>query len=187
MNRRQYLNSFVGLGILSLTPSWLLQSQSIMKRKIPSTGEALPVIGLGTWQTFDVGKSESERNPLMEVLKQLVEQHGSVVDSSPMYGRSEKVVGDISTALNINDKLFMATKVWTSGKDAGISQMNTSFRLMQRKQMDLMQIHNLMDWQSHLPTLRDWKAEGKIRYLGITTSHNPSPMGSSASWSCPRR
>jgi diketogulonate reductase-like aldo/keto reductase len=140
----------------------------ILKRSIPSANEKIPVVGLGTWQTFDAGDDEAERAPLKEVLKTLVEKGGSVVDSSPMYGSSEKVVGDLSTALNLNDKLFIATKVWTSGEQAGINQMNNSFALLKRKTIDLMQIHNLVDWQTHIKTLRDWKAQGKIRYIGIT-------------------
>ncbi|SKC58787.1 aldo/keto reductase [Ohtaekwangia koreensis] len=143
-------------------------ASSMFKRKIPSSDESIPAIGLGTWQTFDVGNASTEREPLKEVLKKLVEKGGSVVDSSPMYGASEKVVGELSTEVNLNDKLFMATKVWTTGKDEGIAQMNRSFTLLQRKQLDLMQIHNLVDWQVHLKTLRDWKEQGKIRYLGIT-------------------
>jgi diketogulonate reductase-like aldo/keto reductase len=143
-------------------------ASSMFKRKIPSSDESIPAIGLGTWQTFDVGNVVAEREPLKEVLKKLVEKGGSVVDSSPMYGASEKVVGDLCTEVNLNAKLFMATKVWTTGKDEGIAQMNRSFALLQRKQLDLMQIHNLVDWQIHLKTLRDWKEQGKIRYLGIT-------------------
>ena len=141
---------------------------AMLTRKIPSSGELLPAIGLGTWQTFDVGNAAAEREPLKEVLKTLLGKGGSVVDSSPMYGSSEKVVGDLSTELNLNAKLFIATKVWTNGKDEGIAQMNRSFSLLQRKQLDLMQIHNLVDWQIHLKTLRHWKEQGRIRYLGIT-------------------
>jgi diketogulonate reductase-like aldo/keto reductase len=141
---------------------------AMLKRKIPSSGELLPAIGLGTWQTFDVGNAAAEREPLKEVLKTLIDKGATVVDSSPMYGSSEKVVGDLSTELNLNAKLFIATKVWTNGKDEGIAQMNRSFNLLQRKKVDLMQIHNLVDWQIHLKTLRDWKEQGRIRYLGIT-------------------
>ncbi len=139
-----------------------------MKRKIPSSGEMLPIVGVGTWQTFDVGAAPAERAPLKEVLLTLLEKGGSVIDSSPMYGRSEGVVGDLSTELGINEKLFVATKVWTNGRQSGIDQMNRSFSLLRRKTIDLMQIHNLVDWQTHLATLRSWKADGKIRYLGIT-------------------
>lgn len=139
-----------------------------MKRNIPKGNETIGCVGLGTWQTFDVGKYASERTPLRGVLKTLVEQGATVVDSSPMYGRSEEVVGDLSEELNINPKLFIATKVWTQGKQTGIEQMENSFRLLRRKQIDLMQIHNLVDWQTHLKTLLDWKEQGRIRYIGIT-------------------
>jgi diketogulonate reductase-like aldo/keto reductase len=141
---------------------------AILKRPIPSTNEKIPTVGLGTWQTFDVGDNDTERTPLKEVLKTLVAKGGSVVDSSPMYGSSEKVVGDLSSELNLSDKLFIATKVWTSGKEAGIRQMNNSFALLRRTKIDLLQIHNLLDWPTHIRTLRDWKEEGKVRYIGIT-------------------
>jgi aryl-alcohol dehydrogenase-like predicted oxidoreductase len=137
-------------------------------RKIPSTGEQLPVVGCGTWRTFDVGASPAERGPLAEVLRALFEAGGSVIDSSPMYGRAEGVVGDLLAAAGTRDKAFLATKVWTSGRDAGIAQMNESFRLLRTSRIDLMQIHNLLDWQTHLPTLRAWKKEGRIRLLGVT-------------------
>ena len=143
-------------------------TEKIATREIPASGEQLPVVGLGTWQTFDVGENESEREPLREVLKNLLEKGGKVVDSSPMYGRSEKVVGDLSAELNINSKLFIATKVWTTGKENGIEQMNESFRLLKRSRIDLMQIHNLTDWQTQLASLYKWKEEGKIRYIGLT-------------------
>ena len=137
-------------------------------RKIPSTGEALPVIGCGTWQTFDVGPSAAERAPRAEVLKALFEAGGSVIDSSPMYGKSEGVVGDLLAAAGTRDKAFFATKVWTQGRDAGIAQMKESMRLLRTDRIELMQIHNLVDWKTHLPTLKAWKAEGRIRLIGIT-------------------
>ena len=137
-------------------------------RKIPSTGEALPVVGCGTWQTFDVGPSAAEREPRAEVLKVLFEAGGSVIDSSPMYGKSEGVVGDLLAAAGTRDKAFLATKVWTQGRDAGIAQMKESMRLLRTDRIELMQIHNLVDWKTHLPTLKAWKAEGRIRLIGIT-------------------
>ncbi len=137
-------------------------------RKIPSTGEALPVVGCGTWQTFDVGPSTAEREPRAEVLKALFEAGGSVIDSSPMYGKSEGVVGDLLAAAGTRDKAFLATKVWTPGRDAGIAQMKESMRLLRTDCIELMQIHNLVDWKAHLPTLKAWKAEGRIRLIGIT-------------------
>ena len=140
----------------------------ILRRPIPRTSESLPVIGLGTWQTFDVGRSESERAPLRDVLRELVRGGGNVVDSSPMYGQSERVVGDLAAVLALHKDLFLATKVWTSGREAGIRQMEQSFKLLRTKRMDLMQVHNLVDWRTHLATLRQWKEQGKVRYIGVT-------------------
>ena len=144
----------------------------MLRRPIPSSGEALPVVGLGTYQSFDVGGNASERSPLKEVLRLFVKQGGKLVDSSPMYGPSESVVGDLATELGITPQLFMATKVWTSGRDAGIRQMEESFRRMKVERMDLMQIHNLLDWKTHLTTLKQWKAAGRVRYVGITHYHS---------------
>ena len=138
------------------------------KRKIPSTGEMLPVIGCGTWQTFDIGATPGERAPRAEVLKALFEAGGSVVDSSPMYGRAEGVVGDLLAESGERTKAFIATKVWTSGKEQGIAQMQQSMKLLRANPLDLMQIHNLLDWQAHLPTLRTWKKDGRLRYIGVT-------------------
>ncbi len=138
------------------------------KRKVPSTGETVGVVGLGTWQTFDVGNAAAERAPLAEVLRTLFDGGGSVVDSSPMYGRSEGVAGDLIAATRARDKAFIATKVWTSGRDAGIAQMEQSLKLFHTDRIDLMQIHNLLDWQVHLPTLRAWKKEGRLRSIGVT-------------------
>ncbi len=172
---RRAASKLMALGTASIlsNPTSLLQKQKKMNRRlIPSSNEEIPVIGLGTWQTFDVGTSQAERAPLKEVLKVLIEHGGSVIDSSPMYGRSEKVVGELTTELQIKDKIFEATKVWTNGKEAGVEQMDDSLNLMQVNQMDLMQIHNLVDWKTHLKTLQQWKAEQKIRYIGITHYHN---------------
>lgn len=128
---------------------------------------SLPIIGLGTWQTFDVGNSESARKPLEEVLRAFVELGGRVVDSSPMYGRSEEVLGDLAVKIGVRDKLYVATKVWTRGRDAGTAQMEDSERKL-RGRIDLMQVHNLVDVDTHLATLREWKAKGRIRAIGIT-------------------
>jgi len=137
-------------------------------RPIPSTGAALPVIGLGTWQTFDVGSSPAERAPLAEVLRVLFAAGGSVIDSSPMYGRAEGVVGDLLAASGTRSQAFLATKVWTTGRAAGIAQMERSLALLQTPALELMQIHNLLDWKTQLATLRQWKAEKRIAYLGVT-------------------
>lgn len=151
-----------------MSASAMTSADGVLKRTIHSSGEKIPAVGLGTWQTFDAGISPEERDPLRNVLKKLVERGGSVIDSSPMYGRSEQVVGDLSAELKLNDKLFLATKVWTTGEQEGIRQMNNSFSLLRRKTIDLMQIHNLVDWKIHLKTLNLWKEQGKIRYIGIT-------------------
>ena len=140
----------------------------MLTRAIPSSGEKLPVIGLGTWQSFDVGTSAGDRQPLEEVLQAFVRLGGRVIDSSPMYGRAEGVVGDLASKLGVHDRLFLATKVWTSGKDAGVKSMDRSFHLMKTKRMDLMQVHNLVDVQTHLATLREWKQQGRVRYIGVT-------------------
>lgn len=140
-------------------------------RPIPRSGEALPLVGVGTWQTFDVSAAAPERAELKDVLRLLVERGGKIVDSSPMYGQAERVVGDLTSELGVRDQLFFATKVWTSGREAGIRQMEQSFRLMRTNRMDLMQIHNLVDVETHTQTLRDWKSAGRIRYLGITHYH----------------
>ena len=145
-----------------------MAATALLRRPIPRSGELLPVIGLGTWQTFDVGHNASARAPLRDVLREFVKRGASVVDSSPMYGRSESVVGDLSAELGLQRKLFLATKVWTSGRDAGIRQMEESFRRLRTERMDLMQIHNLVDWRTHLATLRRWKEQGKVRYIGVT-------------------
>jgi diketogulonate reductase-like aldo/keto reductase len=137
-------------------------------RPIPSTGEPIPVIGCGTWQAFDVDPDGGGIQPLCDVLRVLADSGGSVIDSSPMYGRAEAVVGACRSNFPTPNQAFLATKVWTSGREAGIAQMRRSMKLMRTDCMDLMQIHNLLDWQTHLQTLRAWKSEGRIRYLGIT-------------------
>ena len=141
---------------------------AMRRRAIPSSGESVGVIGCGTWQTFDVGASVAERAPLAEVLDILFACGGSVIDSSPMYGRSEAVAGDLLREKGAQERAFVATKVWTQGRQAGLRQMQQSMRLLQQQQLDLMQVHNLVDWRTHLKTLRQWKQEGRIRYLGIT-------------------
>src|SRR5438128_2500650 len=134
-------------------------------RVFPQEKVKLPKIGLGTWQTFDVGGDAAARAPLREVLKLL---NGNVVDSSPMYGSSETVAGDLIAELGLRERLFIATKVYTSGRDEGIQQMETSFKRLRVERMDLMQVHNLVDVATHTKTLQDWKAQGRIHHIGIT-------------------
>ena len=146
-------------------------NKSPIKRTIPKSGEQLPVVGVGTYQTFDVGPKAPERAELKQVLLDFATLGGNVIDSSPMYGQSERVVGDLTAELGNRDKYFFATKVWTSGQQSGVRQMEQSLKLMRAARMDLMQIHNLLDLEVHTQTLREWKASGKIRYLGITHYH----------------
>jgi aryl-alcohol dehydrogenase-like predicted oxidoreductase len=141
---------------------------AILQRTIPSSGEKIPSIGLGSWQVFDVGPGAAERQPLEEVLSRFAALGGRVVDSSPMYGRAEQVIGDIAARLGLHSSLFLATKVWTTGKDEGIASMERSLAKLQTKRIDLMQVHNLVDARTHLATLRAWKEEGRARYFGIT-------------------
>ncbi len=141
---------------------------SRLSRKIPSSGEMLPVIGLGTWQTFDVGAEVAERAPLEAVLREFVALGGRMIDSSPMYGNSEIVAGDLMEKNSLRHKLFVATKVWTAGKAAGIRQMEDSMRKLRASPIDLMQVHNLLDVEEHLDTLRDWKRRKLVRHIGVT-------------------
>jgi diketogulonate reductase-like aldo/keto reductase len=145
----------------------LVKISPMLTRPIPSSGEQLPVIGLGTWQTFDIGPADPVRARLEEVLSEFVRLGGRLIDSSPMYGRSEAVVGQLAANLALRDRLFMATKVWTSGRKAGIEQMEDSQKKL-RGRVDLMQVHNLVDVDTHLDTLRGWKKEKRIRYIGVT-------------------
>lgn len=171
INRRDLIVSTAALGIAGRTVAAPSQSSRIL-RAMPSSGERLPVIGMGTSGTFDVGEDAAARAPLAAVLAELIAGGGTVIDSSPMYGRAEQVTGDLLRQMKPTPKVFAATKVWTTGRDAGIAQMNQSFERMGVTRMDLMQVHNLQDWRTHLRTLREWKAAGRIRYLGITTSRS---------------
>jgi diketogulonate reductase-like aldo/keto reductase len=140
----------------------------MLTRPIPSTGEAIPVIGLGTWRAFDVGTDETTRRPLRGVVQLLLDAGGQMIDSSPMYGRAEAVTGDLLAELAARPRAFLATKVWTTGRERGIEQMRRSAELLRAEVIDLMQIHNLVDWRTHLTSLRRMKEEGHIRYIGIT-------------------
>ena len=139
-----------------------------VQRSIPGSAEALPVVGMGTWQTFDVGGDPAGRENLRSVLRAFVAGGGRVIDSSPMYGTSEAVYGDLAAELALRDRMFTATKVWTRGREQGIAQMRQSMRRMRVGRLDLMQVHNLLDAGTHLRTLREWKDQGLVRYLGVT-------------------
>jgi aryl-alcohol dehydrogenase-like predicted oxidoreductase len=143
----------------------------LLFRLIPRTREPVPAVGLGTWQVFDVAGNAAEMAQAKDTLKVFVERGGRVVDSSPMYDSSESVTGQLAAELSVPGKLFVATKVWTSGRQAGIRQMEDSMKKLRVERLDLMQVHNLVDADTHLATLRDWKASGRIRYAGITHYH----------------
>ena len=145
-----------------------MAAPAMITRPIPSTGEAMPVIGLGTWQVFDVGADAAARQQPRAVLRALAAAGGRMIDTSPMYGRAEGVTGDVVAELALRPRLFLATKVWTSGRDAGIAQMRRSAALLKTPVLDLIQVHNLLDWRTHLATLRQMKAERLVRYIGIT-------------------
>lgn len=161
------LRFFLLSGALAFTRDRVM-AESLLTRNIPRSGESLPVVGLGTWQTFNAPADKSAREPLKLVLRRFAETGGKVIDSSPMYGNSEAVVGDLASDLGLHNQLFLATKVWTHGREAGIQQMEESFRRFRTHRIDLMQVHNLVDWRAHLPTLRRWKEEKRIRYIGVT-------------------
>jgi diketogulonate reductase-like aldo/keto reductase len=167
-SRRDLLRLLGGLGMLWVPGPASAQNSRIMTRKIPSTGEELPAVGLGTGQVFDAGDDAAARAPLREVIAAFAKAGGKLIDSSPMYRSAESVAGDLVAELGLRERLFIATKVWTSGREDGIRQMETSFQRLKVTQMDLMQIHNLLDVGVHTKTLLDWKSRKKIRYLGIT-------------------
>ena len=154
--------------VLPITTQAAAESSTMLTRMIPSSGETLPVIGLGTWRAFDVDLTSDIRRQLEEVLSVFVKLSGRAIDSSPMYGRAEEVIGELAAALGIREKLFLATKVWTRGKENGIKSIQRSMALLRTNRIDLMQVHNLLDVHTHLATLRQWKEQGRIRYIGVT-------------------
>ena len=145
-----------------------MAAAAMITRPIPSSGEAMPVIGLGTSQTFDVGSSADARQPLRDVLRLMLDAGGKIIDTSPMYGRAEVVTGELVAEAAERPRVFLATKVWTGGREAGIAQTRRSAELLKSDVLDLIQIHNLLDWRTHLATLRQMKEKGQVRYIGIT-------------------
>ena len=154
--------------VLPITTQAAAESSTMLTRMIPSSGETLPVIGLGTWRAFDVDLTSDIRRQLEEVLSLFVKLGERGVDSSPMYGRAEEVIGELTAALGIRERLFLATKVWTRGRENGIKSIERSMALLRTNRIDLMQVHNLLDVHTHLATLRQWKEQGRIRYIGVT-------------------
>ena len=175
MIRRELL----GLVVSAALP---VAKRAMNTRPIPKTKELVPVIGLGTWQTFDVARDPAEREPVREVLRRFLSAGGRIIDSSPMYGRAEEVTGDLLAELEVerrkavgesadaqrSPRPFLATKVWTTGRDTGIREMKRSMMRLRTERLDLMQVHNLVDVETHLPVLREWKRAKTIRYLGVT-------------------
>jgi aryl-alcohol dehydrogenase-like predicted oxidoreductase len=169
--RRNFLRAGVCAAGALLMPSTSLPATSPLVRRIPKSGEEIPAVGLGTWQAFDVAGDPTGLADAKETLKVFTALGGRLVDSSPMYGSAESVTGRLAAELGVQTKLFVATKVWTRGREAGIRQMEDSMRKLRVERLDLMQVHNLVDAEIHLATLRDWKKSGRVRYLGVTHYH----------------
>lgn len=167
VNRREFVETASAWSALPFVG----MEESITTKIVPSTGERIPVIGMGTWQTFDVGRSSDVRARLLDVLKTFFDRGGRLIDSSPMYGRSEGVVGALLPQVNSRPSLFAASKVWIYGKRVGIVQIEESRKEWAIPRFDLLQVHNLLDWEAHLETLREMKANRRLRYIGVTTSH----------------
>lgn len=173
LSRRAFLALMGGLGVADgvVHGSALAATRPMLKKAIPASGDQLPVIGMGSWITFNVGDNPTLRAARVRVLQAFFDQGGAVIDSSPMYGSSEEVIGYCLGRISNKQALFSATKVWTYSRWLGVRQMEASQRLWEEDRFDLYQIHNLLDWKTHLETLLDWKAQGRIRYIGVTTSH----------------
>jgi diketogulonate reductase-like aldo/keto reductase len=169
-NRRAFCQAIGAAAAIAAMSSARGQPEDsrMLERSIPSTGERLPVIGLGTSDVFDVGTDPADRKPLQEVLDILLGSGGSLLDTSPMYGRAEQVAGDLIAAGHLRTRMFIATKVWTTGRAAGLAQIEASMKLLKSPTLDLVQVHNLIDLDTQLATLRDLKRQGRVRYLGVT-------------------
>lgn len=171
LTRRDFVaasGAAVAAALVPAVPAW---ARPVRTKTIPATGEAIPAVGMGTWITFNVGEDRKARDARTEVLRNFFEQGGGMIDSSPMYGSSEEVIGYGLRKLGEQPGLFSATKVWTPFGDDAQKQVSTSERLWGVKPFDLMQVHNLVSWEEHLATLLEMKEAGRIRYVGVTTSH----------------
>jgi aryl-alcohol dehydrogenase-like predicted oxidoreductase len=170
IERRTFLQLMAASVAAAAAPSGTLAAGAspMARRRIPGTDEAVPLIGMGSADTFDVGDDGMKRAVLQGVLRNLVDAGGSVIDTSPMYGSAERVLGDLIEGLGVGSKLWLATKVWTRGREAGARQIDESFARLRTRRLDLLQIHNLLDWREHLPTLRALQEAGRVRYSGVT-------------------
>jgi diketogulonate reductase-like aldo/keto reductase len=171
ITRRALLGALGSFGLMTAAGGGRAAGRTILTRAIPATGEPLPMIGMGSWITFDVGEDTAQRTARAGVLRAFFEAGGAVIDSSPMYRSSEAVIGWCLERIGGGHAPFAATKVWTPGRRRGEQQMRRSAELWGLPHFDLMQVHNLVDWQTHLETLTAMKAEGALRYIGVTTSH----------------
>jgi diketogulonate reductase-like aldo/keto reductase len=165
-NRREILSAAAAIGLLPMVGH--SGERKMIARPVPSSGEELPVIGLGTYEVFDVASTPGAIANSKDIVDLLLGEGGSVLDTSPMYNRSEKIIGDVIDAGTSREAMFIATKVWTDGREAGIEQMNRSAALMNTEIIDLMQVHNLRDTDTHMKTIRGWQESGRIRYNGLT-------------------
>ncbi|HEX9879478.1 MAG TPA: aldo/keto reductase [Candidatus Binatia bacterium] len=174
LNRREFLKAGVGAGASLLLPSGRVFAQSggLIQRKIPSSGESLPVIGIGTAQRYASAPTQAELGPLRETVRRFAQLGGKVVDTAQSYGEAEPIVGKLVEELKIRDSLFIATKQRARGREQGIEQMEVSFRNLRSSKIDLFAVHNLRDMPMQLAVLREAKNAGGIRYLGITTSQD---------------
>ena len=170
IDRRTAVKLMAAAAAAAIAPPGMtaVTSRTMATRKAPSSGEEVPVIGMGSSNTFDVGTAVAERTPLGEVLRGLVDGGGRVIDTSPMYGRAETVLGDLIHEFGLRPRLWLATKVWTRGRAAGSAQIEQSYARLRTERLELLQIHNLLDWREHVPTIRALQASGKLRYAGIT-------------------
>ncbi|MGP1615356.1 MAG: aldo/keto reductase, partial [Pollutimonas bauzanensis] len=172
LTRAQFLRLCGGLSVAAMLPKTACAlspgAGTMNTRPIPSTGEALPVVGCGTYRGFDHGPGSEEYARLPGVLESLLDAGGKVVDTAAIYGRAERSIGEILDAGKLRGRVFLAGKVWSSGREAGLRQMRQSMQDLRTDRLDLMQVHNLVDWRTQLSTLRLWQAEGRIRYIGIT-------------------
>lgn len=172
MNRREFMFSSSTCAILLTHPTFAYtETDNILTRPILSSDEHIPCIGMGTWMTFDVGSNQQLIDDRTDVLRQFFKHQGGMIDSSPMYGSAQAVLGKCFKQLQPPSTLFTATKVWTNGEKEGTNQIRTAEKLWGSNRFDLMQIHNLVGWKTHIKTLRDMKESGRIRYIGVTTSH----------------